>query len=225
MKMGKYEAKRTSKVVDIRVLVVMMAVAVLVSCVVGGSVAWLLTTASVTNTFTYGDINLSLKEDNTGFDNDGNDTTNEYPMVPGETIAKNPTVTVSKGSEDCWLFVKLTESSNLDDFITYEVDAGYWMPLKDASGNVVEGVYFCKVEKQAADYVAPVLKDNQVKVKDTVTKAMLNALDADPANATYPKLTVTAYAVQYSGFEVTAEVTEMEAAYSAWTVAAANANP
>ncbi len=220
MKKGKYEAKRTSKVVDIRVLVVMMAVAVLVSCVVGGSVAWLLTTASVTNTFTYGDINIALTETPTGIDDDGNDTTNEYPMMPGETIAKDPKVKVLKGSEDCWLFVKLTESANLDDFITYEVDTTVWTQLVDDAGNPVEGVYFRLIKDLTADYTASVLKGDQVKVKDTVTKAMLNDLDKDSANTTYPTLTVTAYAVQYSGFEVAQGGTENAAAYQAWQVAA-----
>lgn len=225
MKKGKYEAKRTSKVVDIRVLVVMMAVAVMVSCVVGGSVAWLLTTASVTNTFTYGDINIALKETSTGIDDDGDDTTNEYPMMPGETIAKDPKVTVLKGSEDCWLFVKLTESANLDDFIIYEVDTTAWAQLLDDAGNPVAGVYFRLVKDLTADYTAGVLKGDQVQVKDTVTKAMLNALDADSTNTTYPTLTVTAYAVQYSGFEVAQGGTENAAAYQAWQVAATNGNP
>lgn len=225
MKTGKYEAKRTSKAVNIRVLMVMMAVAVMISCVVGGSVAWLLTTASVTNTFTYGDINIALKEDDTGFDGDGNSNTNEYPMMPGETIAKNPTVTVLNGAEDCWLFVKLTESANLDDFITYEVDTTAWAQLLDDDGNPVEGVYFRLIQNLTADYTASVLKGDQVQVKETVTKAMLNELDKDSANVTYPTLTVTAYAVQYSGFEVAQDGTENAAAFQAWQVAFAGANP
>ena len=59
-----------------------------------------------------------------------------------------------------------------------------------------------------------------------VTKEMLNALDPEGANATYPTLTVTAYAVQRSGFEpeisegATAPTAEqvLAAAFAAWNV-------
>ena len=59
--------------------------------VIGGTVAWLVDkTDEVTNTFTYGDVNIDLDETDTGKDGDGDDTTNEYEMMPGETIIKDP---------------------------------------------------------------------------------------------------------------------------------------
>lgn len=158
------------------VLIPVIAIALVLCCVVGGSLAWLVDqTTSVTNTFTVGDINIDLTE-----------TTTDYKMVPGNTIAKDPTVTVEAGSEASWLFVKVTESANFDDFMTYAIADG-WTALAG-----VDGVYYRQVPATTADTTFAVLKDNTVSVKDTVTKEQLNALTAD----TYPTLTFQAYAVQ-----------------------------
>lgn len=158
------------------VLIPVIAIALVLCCVVGGSLAWLVDqTTPVTNTFTVGDINIDLTE-----------TTTDYKMVPGNTIAKDPTVTVEAGSEASWLFVKVTESANFDDFMTYAIADG-WTALAG-----VDGVYYRQVPATTANTTFAVLKDNTVSVKDTVTKEQLNALTAD----TYPTLTFQAYAVQ-----------------------------
>ena len=157
-------------------LALLLAIAIVVVGAVAGTVAWLTDkTPSVTNTFTTSDINIELKE-----------TKNNFQMIPGWTIAKDPKVTVKAGSEACYLFVKLEESKNFADFMTYEMADG-WEALP---GN--DGVYYREVAAATADTTFGVLKDNQVTVKDTVTKAQMNALTAD----TYPTLTVTAYASQ-----------------------------
>lgn len=156
-----------------KILALVLALTLLVAGVVGGTLAWLTDrTAEVKNTFTVGDINIGLTE-----------TTTDYKMVPGNTIAKDPTVTVKAESEACWLFVQVTESTNLKDFITYAIAEG-WTKLQD-------GVYYREVPASAADQTFSVLKGDAVTVKDTVTKAMLTAKDF--AN---PTLTFKAYAVQ-----------------------------
>ena len=72
-----------------KTLALVLALTLLVAGVVGGTLAWLTDqTAEVKNTFTVGDINIGLTE-----------TTADYKMVPGNTIAKNPTVTVKADSE------------------------------------------------------------------------------------------------------------------------------
>lgn len=152
------------------------AIALVLCCAIGGTLAWLSAkTDTVVNTFTVGDININLSE-----------TTTDYKMVPGNTIDKDPTVTVKADSEACWLFVKVEKSDNFDDFMTYETENG-WTALTGETG-----VYYRTVGTAAADRGFAVLKDNKVTVKDGVTKQMLNALTAD----TYPTLTFTAYAVQ-----------------------------
>ena len=178
-------------------LALMLASLALVLCtVIGGTLAWLITeTKPVVNTFTYGDINITLHETDKNNDGDNDPNTNTYPMVPGHTIEKDPKVTFKADSEDAWLFVKLEKVNNFDEFITYEMADG-WTALDN-----VDGVYYREVSKADTDAVFTVLKgDNEnpngkVTVKGEVTKEMLNALDKEGAS-NYPKLIVTAYAVQ-----------------------------
>ena len=152
------------------------AIALVLCCAVGGTLAWLSAkTDPINNTFTVGDINIQLTEsDNL-----------DLKMVPGKTLTKDPAVTVKAGSEACWLFVKVETSSNFGTFMTYDI-AGGWTALAG-----VAGVYYRQVPAAAADAVYPVLKDNQVIVKEEVTKQQLQAVSTD-----LPTMTFTAYAVQ-----------------------------
>ena len=160
-----------------KTLALVLALTLLVAGVVGSTLAWLTDqTAEVKNTFTVGDINIGLTE-----------TTTDYKMVPGNTIAKDPTVTVKANSEACWLFVKVTESENLNNFITYTVDTG-WTKLQD-------GVYYREVPASAADQTFSVLADDAVTVKSDVTRTMLETAKTDA-----PTLTFKAYAIQKDHF-------------------------
>lgn len=162
-----------------KTLALVLALTLLVAGVVGGTLAWLTDqTAEVKNTFTVGDINIGLTE-----------TTADYKMVPGNTIAKDPTVTVKANSEACWLFVKVTESENLDTFITYAIAEG-WTALPG-----VDGVYYREVPASAADQTFSVLAGNTVTVNNTVTKTMLETAKTDA-----PTLTFQAYAIQKDHF-------------------------
>ena len=162
-------------------LALVLALAMIVVCVVGGTLAWLTaTTPEVKNTFTAGDINITLAET----------TGQSYKMIPGYTIDKNPKVTVLAGSEKCYLFVKVAESDNFDTFMTCTIATG-WTALDD-----VDGVYYRIVDASATNQEFGVLKDDQVIVKDNVTKADMDGLKANVA--TQPTLTFTAYACQYN---------------------------
>ncbi len=190
------------KKISTKVLVMLLVAIMVCGSVIGGTLAWLIDqTDAAVNTFTYGDVNIDLDETDTDRDDDGDPDTNEYEMIPGETITKDPKVTVKAESKACWLFVKLEKSDNFDDFMEYEVADG-WTQLKDADGNDIVGVYYRDVaEVGDEDVVYGVLLNDEVHVKGTVTKEMLNALDPEGQEATYPTLSVTAYAVQMSGFE------------------------
>lgn len=160
-----------------KALALVLALTLLVAGIVGGTLAWLTDrTAEVKNTFTVGDINIGLTE-----------TTADYKMVPGNTIAKDPTVTVKANSEACWLFVKVTESANLDDFITYAIATG-WTELE-------AGVYYREVPASAADQTFSVLAGDAVTVKSDVTRTMLETAKTDA-----PTLTFQAYAIQKDHF-------------------------
>lgn len=162
-----------------KALALVLALTLLVAGVVGGTLAWLTDqTAEVKNTFTVGDISIGLTE-----------TTADYKMVPGNTIAKDPTVTVKANSEACWLFVKVTESTDLKDFITYAIAEG-WTALPG-----VDGVYYREVPASAADQTFSVLAGDAVTVKSDVTRTMLETAKTDA-----PTLTFQAYAIQRDHF-------------------------
>lgn len=162
-----------------KTLALVLALTLLVAGVVGGTLAWLTDqTAEVKNTFTVGDINIGLTE-----------TTADYKMVPGNTIAKDPTVTVKANSEACWLFVKVTESTDLKDFITYAIAEG-WTALPG-----VDGVYYREVPASAADQTFSVLAGDAVTVNSDVTRTMLETAKTDA-----PTLTFKAYAIQRDHF-------------------------
>lgn len=170
-----------------KTFVVALCLALVVAFAAGGAIAWLTdTTDPVTNTFTVGNIDISLAE-----------TTTDFKMIPGNTIAKDPKVTVEAGSEACWLFVKIEESDNLDTYISYTVATG-WTQLTG-----VDGVYYRSVDAVTADTEYAVLKDNKVTVKDTVTKDDMDAITKGSTPA--PTLTFTAYAVQAAGISTAAD--------------------
>lgn len=204
-------SKLTKRFFNSRVAVLTTVIALVLCSVISGTLAWLIAdTDPVVNTFTYGDINITLQETDTNLDGDNDPTTNDYPMVPGQTITKDPKVTFLANSENAWLFVKLEKSANFDEFMTFEV-IDEWLPLEN-----VDGVYYRVVDKADADAEFGIIKDNTVNVKGEVTKEMLNALDKDGVE-NYPKLTITAYAVQRD--------TNIASAADAWALIVPSTNP
>lgn len=191
MNNGKYAKRRGG--VATKTLIVALAVMLVIGCAVGGTLAWLTdTTNQVTNTFTVGNIDISLAE-----------TKTDFKMVPGATIDKDPKVTVKARSEACWLFVKVTESDNLDSFISYTIASG-WTELTGVAG--VSGVYYREVadlSTSTTDEVYSVLANDQVTVNENVTKDMMDDITA--GTAANPTLTFKAYAVQRAGVATAAE--------------------
>ena len=159
-------------------------------CLIGTTFAWLTAkTDPITNTFTYGDINITLKETK----GTGTDTEKTFKMIPGNEIPKDPTVTVTKGSENCWLFIKVEKGNNPDNYLDYSVDTeGGWYVLDKDN---YPGVYYRQVNyNESNDQPFNVLTGNKVTVKSSLTKAQLTAIGAN-----YPTLKFTAYAVQRDG--------------------------
>ena len=186
-------------------IAVVLALVLLVCCAVGGVLAWLTdTTDPVVNTFTVGNVDITLAE---SVDTDSNGAAS-FKMVPGQTIGKDPVVTVKAKSEDCWLFVKIDESSNLKDFISYTVANGW---TKGDGTNIPSNVWYRSVDAATADQTFPVLAGDKVTVKDGVTKTMMDNLNDN----NLPTLTFTAYACQTAGFETNVE--------GAWVAASAKA--
>ena len=173
--------RRNSNGISARVLVMAVALTLIIGGIIGGSVAWLTDkTEPVVNTFTVGDINITLTE---------SENLN-LKMVPGNSITKDPKVTVKADSEACWLFVKYEKSANYDTYLNEPTIADGWTKL-DGETNV----YYREVNTfTATDTPFDVLKDNKVKVKETATKENMKTAKTNP-----PTLTFTAYAVQKDG--------------------------
>ena len=197
---------KTNRTVSIKIAALIAAIVLVIGCTAGGTVAWLVSKPDpITNVFTVGDINATLTE-----------TKTEFKIVPGVNIAKDPVATVTANSEDCYLFVKLTEENwptfteadNTTRKVEYKIAEG-WTELED-------GVYYREVAKNdAKDQPFPVLKDNQVTVSSTLTKENADDIAYAIKTTGAPKLTVAVYAVQKEG---------MGSAAEAWKTAKAKDN-
>lgn len=196
--------------------IAVVALALVLCFAIGGTLAWLVDESDkVVNTFTYGDINIDLSE---------SENLN-LKMIPGNDITKDPKVTVKAGSEACWLFVKVEESDNFDNFMTYAIADGWKLYDTTTTGsdiqtdNTTDDTYVIYREvdadtaKAGTSYQVLAGKEGYqngyVTVNDTVTKEMFAAL----TEATRPTLTFTAYAVQSDNVTTVAD---------AWTIATGN---
>ena len=193
--------------VGMKTFVAMLALVLVIGCAVGGTVAWLVSsTNAVVNTFTYGDINITL----------GETTGATYKIIPGVDIKKDPKVTVKKDSEACWLFVKVEEEGTfVANKVTYSIADGW---TKGDGKDIPANVYYREVNAVTADTSFYVLKGNTeypngvVTVSEDLTKAEVNSITAE----NQPKLTFTAYAVQRDG------IADVD---TAWTKANPTTNP
>ena len=121
-----------------KLVIAVIALSLALICAIGGTLAFLVAkTDPVTNTFTYGEITISLWEN--VLDEDGNVTdVKDYDgieygkIVPGDEVNKNPTVTVSEGSEPCYVYVLI--ENQLGDAASYDIDASKWEEIGE-SGN------------------------------------------------------------------------------------------
>lgn len=169
-----------------RKLIIALALCLALALGIGGTMAYLTaTTGPVVNTFTIGNVGLELKETLGTLDTNGN---HQFKMVPGNTIEKDPTVTVTAGSEDCWLFVKLVKFANFDNYLTYAVDTDVWTALDGHPG-----VYYREVKQADTVRSFSVLKGDQVTVKENV--ANFQATTQTP-EFVQPTLTISAAAIQ-----------------------------
>lgn len=100
--------KVKKKILAVACVCMLMAVSVL------GTIAYFTDQEAVTNTFTVGKVGITLDEakvDKNGVAVSTNERTeegNEYHLLPGRTYLKDPTVTVTEGSEDCYLRMIVT---------------------------------------------------------------------------------------------------------------------
>ena len=180
----------------------------LVVASVMGTMAYLTSQAEVTNTFTVGNVQIELDEADVKTDgtyetnHDDRVDSNEYHLLPGHTYIKDPTIHVATDSEDCWLFVQITDEiaaiQDADTIATQLAENG-WTPV-DGTTNVY-------AHEDIANAGDDVVVFETFKIKGDIDITTL----ATDANMT---IKVIAYAVQADGFDTAA---------AAWTAAFATA--
>ena len=194
-----------------RTLALILALVLVFGAAVGGTIAYLTdTTDSITNTFTVGKVDITLTETfNTDTNGDQENDAWQAQLIPGTTYTKDPVVTVTADSEDCWLFVKFEEKDGAATYLDYTSN------LTEANGwthgdgtNIPSNVWYRAVAKDATVKSFQLLAgDNTyptgcISVKDTVTNQNMNTA----ANA---QLVYTAYACQSANMTVNAAWAEV----------------
>ena len=191
----------------LRRALLLVASAVLLVCVsVGATLAYLTSeTEVVTNTFTVGNVNITLDETNT----DGKDKNG----AANTADTKDPQVHVDANSEDCYIFVKVENAiAHLQPAygdgktIAEQMTAKGWVEVENVT-NV--WCYYGLTEGQVNSKPAIVTAGSTVKVFDTfsiIGDAHNNTDGGDPKfNLADVKKTdtidITAYAIQADGLE------------------------
>lgn len=159
---------------------------VLVAASVFATVAYLTSTATVTNTFTYGNVKITLDEakvNEYGATEDAPRVTgNTYRLIPGHTYTKDPTIHVDADSEDCWIFAKVENGLGEDAVLSIDLDK--WT-LVDGTANVYA---YCTVAKAG---------DAATVFENFTFDSSANGESHAVANH---EIKITAYAVQADGF-------------------------
>lgn len=184
-----------------KILLTICSAMLLVCLSVGATVAYLTSTDTVTNTFTVGKVAITLDE--TDVDNStpnaDRDKANSYKLMPGHEYTKDPVVHVSSDSEECYLFVKVTNGitaiEDSTNTVASQMAAKGWKIVEDQTGLYV-------YVGTAADAAAPlaVSASTNVTVFEKI-KIAGNVDNTTLAGYANKSITVTAYAVQKDGFE------------------------
>ena len=178
------------KNVSMKVVVLLLAVVLLIGCVAGGTLAYLMAKSStVTNTFVAGEIGtLSLSET----------TGNSYIVIPGVDITKDPVVTFNGNNVAAYIFVKVEATEWTESNGTFSIGNNQEMKWNVADGwtklENVPGVYFREVvvdtdtANTAETEKYGIIKGSTITVSSEITKANIS---------NYTKgLNFTAYAIQ-----------------------------
>lgn len=208
-----------------KILLLALCMAALIAVSVLGTMAYLTSTDTVTNTFTVGKVAITLDEAKV---NDAGVAVtpavrvkaNSYKLMPGHSYIKDPTVTVKAGSEKAYIRMivtaefdkKLTDEKlamKLDNIFT-GFDEASWKQIKKDVTTTGEG----ENAKTKITYEYRYIKDNNPnttftaeKDKDTALSPLFNNVvipgewtNDDLAAIGGVKITIVAEAIQADGF-------------------------
>ena len=182
-----------------KALLMSLCAVLLVAASVLGTMAYLTDSKDVKNTFTVGNVAITMDETDVddSTPNKERDQANSYKLLPGHTYTKDPIIHVDANSEDCYLFVKVDNQiaaieANGNTTVAAQMAAKGWKAVEGKDGIYVYiGTTAAPVAVKANDNVTVF---EQLVIAGTVNGDTLK----DYKNKT---ITVTAYAVQKDGFE------------------------
>lgn len=196
---------------------------ILVVATVFGTMAYLTSTDEVNNTFTVGNVKITLDEakvDTNGSPVEGaaRVKVNDYKLLPGHTYTKDPTIHVDAASEDCFIRAKVTltnakewidiatkyADNKVENIIKGTDDNIWWVsqPAVDETANTVTYTFVYKNESHTDElgkriWTSTDSKDlvlfNEIAIPGGLTNDELAAVGSS-------KITVVAEAIQADGF-------------------------
>ena len=182
-----------------KVFLTVLCAAALVVASVLGTMAFLTSTDKAENTFTVGNVAITLDEapvDTAGKVVSGDRVKeNSYKLIPGHEYTKDPIIHVTAGSEASWVFVEVdnalagAEAATTTDgykSIDAQIKAKGWTELET-------GVYYKEVNATDAAAGIDLAVFDKFKAKDDLDGATL-------ASFKDKKIVVTGYAIQKDGF-------------------------
>ena len=180
-------------------LMTVLALVLVIAMSVAGTIAFLTdTTDPITNTFTVGKVDITLTETfNTDTNNDQENDAWKAQLIPGTTYTKDPVVTVTADSEDCWLFVKFEEKNDAATYLNYTSNLTADNGWTQGNGtDIPDNVWYRAVAKDAA------IKSFHLLDGDTVTINSTTVTNDSMTAASAAQLVYTAYACQSANMSV-----------------------
>ena len=178
-----------------KIMAAALAICMMATLVVGMSLAYFTDTDSKTNTFTVGNVDITLTEPSWL----GDTSEDAVRLIPGKTIAKDPTITVAQGSQTAYTFMKVELSADFLELITDWATAQQVTDPKAVIGAWFTSATSPKIMAMGSDYVilgvlSPKAAGDSVKYFDAVTVPGTVTQDMIKANGTYT-INITAYAI------------------------------
>lgn len=172
-----------------KALLLTLCAVLLVAASVLGTMAYLTSTDTVTNTFTVGKVEIKLDEakvtaDGIPVESAARVTENSYKLMPGNTYTKDPTVTVKAGSEASYVRMKVT-FNNATKIIALCTDpevAGDGPTGVENAFPLIRMVKFVETNAAKWDGIIP---DNMVDTEDMLADAKYFAYDETADTLTY----------------------------------------
>ena len=199
------------------IVFIVVALLLALALIIGGISAYFTDSAKATNTFTIGNVNITLTEPHWVTTDSNNNSVPDAAenLVPGDVVAKDPTVSVESTSNPAYIFAKVEIPNylngadtpvNTDVFSLWHdvsgtstagVNSG-WVLVEDkgVSSNVHTYVYAYASGSAVSNLTAVNPGASTTTLFDTVKLTTDNTVAQNASGATSLDVKVTAYGIQ-----------------------------